>query len=797
LPNPNIPIFVRKQLELRREANIRRFNNASTPHITNYQNGKTAWIRMSSGVNIVDPDLANSFGVGVGNQLAKNKILQSGELYITPEGKYVMRAAIGNMGGAYGDAINGNRGEYGIRPMAGIKSITIDGISSQGGTRNATIKYYCWSKKELDALLLLYARIGHSILLEWGWSQYFQNPSNNETIKTYKFDKLESKINYYNILDDSLIEEQIYRDIFDYTLESPQKEINKNDKIYNDGYKPRKLMEQHSGNYEAFYGRVKNFNWKEVENGGYEITTVMMGVGEFINSHKAEYSSKVDVGKLLNISSVTPAQKIDFYEGKLFGTLSEIFNKSKDAVDASKELFNNFYLKLDTLKELNIKKRIPVITARVSVNSTTNFEVYIRFNELVEIINQFMLIYINNNAPIFKISLQDNAYDDIECNAHYLQMSADISKCIIKQCDSDSLVPKTLKYSYFDKTSVEPDDVNFFVKDKKYSKGLLKNVYLNINYLKKVIDNSKSKDGILLYDYLMNILKDIQISLGDINDFSMVVDHYSNIVRIIDRNNVIDDLSPDEYENLYQLDLNGATSVVRSYNLESMIDSRTAQSMAIASAGLQNGAADITNSDYKVLNFGTENRHVRASGEKIPKATLTVEKNAEIQKDLKNLEAMLKYVYATKFLNLDRNNLKLGDLSVALKELIVQEIALYSTADDTIADFYAKRSVPIRMNLTMDGIGGLNLGQVFRISDDKLPIGYGFSKNKKNRIAFKILNISQTIDNNDWKLDVQAQIAFVKTNVAFNLTASKIFQNSGLNDVNSPTYKNLMASYLK
>lgn len=797
MPNPNIPNFVRKQLELRREANIRRFNNVATPHITNYQNGKTAWIRMTSGVDIDDQDLANSFGVAVGNQLAKNKILQSGELYITPEGKYAMRAAIGNMGGAYGDARNGNRGEYGIRPMAGIKSITIDGISSQGGTRNATIKYYCWSKKELDALLLLYTRIGHSILLEWGWSQYFENPSKNESIKEYKFDKLESKINYYNILDNSLIEEQIYRDIFDYTLESTQKEVNKNDKLYPDGYKPKKLMEQHSGNYEAFYGRVKNFNWKEVENGGYEITTVMMGVGEFINSHKAEYSSKVDVGKLLNISSVTPAQKLDFYDGKLFGTLSEIFNKCKETVDASKELFNSFYLKLDTLKELNINKKIPVVTARVSANSTTNFEAYIRFNELVEIINKYMLLYVNNNSPIFKISLQDSSYDDIECNAHYLQMSADISKCIIKQCDSEALVPKTLKYSYFDKTSVEPKDVNFFVKDKKYSKGLLKNVYLNINYLKKVINNSKTKDGILLYDYFTTILQDVQTNLGGLNEFAMVADQYSNSVRIIDRNNVIDDLSPIEYENLYQLDLNGATTIVRSYALESMIDSRTAQSMAIASAGLQNGAADITNSHYKVLNFGTSDRHVKSTGEKVPSTTVTVEKNVEIQKDLKNLEAMLKYVYSTKFLNLDRNTLNLGDLSIPLKELITQEITLLSTTDDTIADFYGKRSVPIRLNLVMDGIGGLNLGQAFRIPDDKLPIGYGFSKNKKNRIAFKILNISQTIDNNDWKLDIQAQIAFVKTNAAFNISKSKIFENTGLNDANSASYKNLMGSYLK
>jgi len=39
--------------------------------VKDYQNGKTAWIRMTSGVDIVDQDLANSFGVTVGNQLAK------------------------------------------------------------------------------------------------------------------------------------------------------------------------------------------------------------------------------------------------------------------------------------------------------------------------------------------------------------------------------------------------------------------------------------------------------------------------------------------------------------------------------------------------------------------------------------------------------------------------------------------------------------------------------------------------------------------------------------------------------
>lgn len=796
MPNPNIPIFVKKQLELRNEANLRLLNGVATPSILNFQNGKTGWIRMTSGVNITDVDLANTFRVSTGNQLAKNKVLQSGELYIDQNGKYAQRAAIGNLGGAYGDSANGNRGEYGIRPMAGLKSLTVDGISTQGGSRNITIKFNCWSREERDALLLLYASFGHDILIEWGWSQYFQNPLQNESIKEYKFDKLESKINYYNILDNTLVQEQIYRDIFDYTLDTDIKEKRKNDNLYSEGFKPKKLMELHSGNYEAFYGLVKNFSWKEIENGGYEITTIAMGVGEFINSHKAEFPTKIDLSKFLNVQSITPAQKLDFFEGKLNGILSEILNKAKETTDASKELFNNFYLKLNTLKEIRKDGKIPIVTSRVPANNTSTFEAYIRMEELVEIINKYMMLYVNNNAPIFKISLKDNSFEDIQCNAHYLQLSADNSICLIKQCDSESLCPKTMRYSYFDKSSVEASDSTFFVKDSKYSKGLIKNVYLNINYLKKAITASKTDKGVFLYDYMMNILKDVQVSLGGLNDFDFTVDQYSNTVRIYDKLNVIDDITQTEYEKLFKFDLNGSTSIVRKYSIESSIDSRTANSMVIASSGVINGATGTNNSEFKIVNFGIESRHIKASGEKNPKPTVNVEKVDVVQRAKTYTEAILKYVYSTKMQNLDRNNFNLGNLSDALKTLINQEISLLNVEGD-LADLYSKKGVPIRLNMTIDGIGGLNVGQVFRIPDDKLPLGYGYDKQKNYRIAFKILNITQQIDGNDWTLELQALMTFVKTNNVGNVNVARIFQGTSFNDPNSSDYKNLMGAYLK
>lgn len=802
MPNANIPKFVRNQIDLRTEANLRLLNGNPTPSIHNFNNGNSGWIRMTSGVDIVDADLARTLGVSTGNQLAKNKILQSGELAIDADGKYKMRAALGNQGGAYGDEANGNR-EYGIRPMAGIKSLSVDGIANNGATRNATVVIQCWTKKELDALLLLYARLGHSVLIEWGWSQYFNNPKDGN-IKSYQFDKLESKINYYNILDNNLPQEQIYRDIFDYTLDDPSREAKKNENLYTDGYRPRKLMEVHSGNYEAFFGLVKNFTWRELKNNGYEITTVVMGMGGFLDSVKTEYVSKVDPAKFLNITSITPAQKLDFFVGKMNGTLSEIYNRAKESADASKEIFNNFYLKLSTLKELSLRtsqgiagNQIPVVTARALANNTSNFECYIRFEELVQIINQYMITSVNNNAPMVKLSLQDAIYEDNECLSHYLQLSGDISVCLIKQCESESLCPKSMRYSYFDKSTVQADDVNFFVKgNKKYNRGLIKNIFLNINYLKKVITTIKTSEGTYLYDFIMTILKDVQASLGDINSFELRADPFSNVVRIYDSSAILNDMTTNEYESTYKFELKGGVTAVRDCVLESTIDSKTANAVVIATRGLQLGETGVDNANVAILNFGTQDRHVRVTGEKVPSTNISYEKINFLENAKLYTEAILKYVYSTKMIGLERNSLTITNVNEALKKLIQQEITLNKNNFVAGSDYYAMRTVPIRITLTLSGVGGLNVGQKFRISDDKLPIGYGFSYAKTHQHCFMITNVAHRIEGNDWVTEVQGTTSFIPTKDVGNIGSNKIFENTSLGDVNSTDYKNLMASYL-
>jgi hypothetical protein len=57
----------------------------------------------------------------------------------------------------------------------------------------------------------------------------------------------------------------------------------------------------------------------------------------------------------------------------------------------------------------------------------------------------------------------------------------------------------------------------------------------------------------------------------------------------------------------------------------------------------------------------------------------------------------------------------------------------------------------------MDGIGGIIIGNLFRIPDDLLPRGYKGGGAGPSKIAYVVLGIGHSINNNDWvtKLDAQ------------------------------------------
>lgn len=157
-----------KQLERRAEVLSRGIRNSND---LRYLNEKTSWVRMISGVDTQDAE--NNFT----SEEAKGFILSGGELEW--DGKRFIRRRGFNTGNNEEE-----RGRYnydkdlGIRPEAGVTSFSIKHIGTYGSLREANITFNVWTKKDLEKAQNLFLRPGVSIIIEWGNAIYLDNTGN-------------------------------------------------------------------------------------------------------------------------------------------------------------------------------------------------------------------------------------------------------------------------------------------------------------------------------------------------------------------------------------------------------------------------------------------------------------------------------------------------------------------------------------------------------------------------------------------------------------------------------------------
>jgi GH24 family phage-related lysozyme (muramidase) len=64
--------------------------------------------------------------------------------------------------------------------------------------------------------------------------------------------------------------------------------------------------------------------------------------------------------------------------------------------------------------------------------------------------------------------------------------------------------------------------------------------------------------------------------------------------------------------------------------------------------------------------------------------------------------------------------------------------------------------IPVKISLTMDGIGGLIIGHLFKIPADLLPRGYKFSDGSSSKLLQIITGISHKIAGGDWTTTIDA-----------------------------------------
>jgi hypothetical protein len=239
---------------------------------------KSGWARLVSSVNIElqptsdilklsDKDYQTYYGrfnlnsalpYNAPDSLAKNWILEAGCSVQNGNG-INLRAGVGP-DGAYG---LGGIEELGYRPMPGLTGVTIETTGRLGSLRQANIQFKVWNMNQLNVIEALYFRLGYSMLLEWGHTQYFENDGNFQRT-TFG-------------IDDPFVggkrKERIQQDI---------------------ARKSRRTF----GNYDGMLGIVSNFNWSMNQDGGFDCTVRLVGLGSVMDSMRINQAYKLPDGLL-------------------------------------------------------------------------------------------------------------------------------------------------------------------------------------------------------------------------------------------------------------------------------------------------------------------------------------------------------------------------------------------------------------------------------------------------------------------------------------------------------------------
>jgi hypothetical protein len=249
------PDFVKKQLKLREDIVSKTIR---TPDAHHFITARTPFVRMSSSVNIISPEAPKG-----SDALARKNVLFGGEAIYNGNGNYQLKNGFNTTDGAY------KKGPLGIRPMAGVNSLSVKNRGAYGSLRELTVNFTCWDIRQLEELEVLYMRPGFTVLVEWGWTTYLKDIDG-------KLNKSHSP-EYYDLFDNRNAGK---------TIQQIVKEL-------------RVKSELSQGNYDAHFGKIKNYQWSARSDGGFDCTTTVVSLGEILESLKVNYvAPQIDVYKI-------------------------------------------------------------------------------------------------------------------------------------------------------------------------------------------------------------------------------------------------------------------------------------------------------------------------------------------------------------------------------------------------------------------------------------------------------------------------------------------------------------------
>ena len=567
----SFPPEIVKQIESRQK--VYGALNRSNDQIR-YMNGNTAWVRLSSAVKISSQIqdasgsyISSSFSqFGGGDELAKKWVLFGGtSLY----GSQEITDADGNPDSktSFNGFYSGLKGyqlggmSQGYRPQPGITSFETKN-RDRGSIRESNIKIKCFNKEQFECIDILYLRLGYSVFIEWGHSIYVDNDGKIKDIQ--ETDTLTSK--FLNGDYDNLGPQPIYKALYD---------------------QRNKLQ----GNYDGFFGTVINFDWSYESDGSYNINLKLISKGDIIDTlkinplplglsietieEKKETEENLQSAELdqdyLSYSKNKNQMAYDFWSARekldgntetttnwksllllggaiVVGTVLTIVTAGAGTPIAAILIggaattgvgFQVYYGKYTTDANITISKWAKTdfdctyeedMIKINEINGTFSFDeqlYYIRLGGFIDYVNERFLLYTGNRET----KSPSNIHIDNDQGGSLIFTTENVLSSNPKIC-----VIKTDVTTSTDTFSIFPNlPAQFREEIEGVTVGNLYNVYINMVYILKSMEEIKDKDGNSnLYDLLLKIADGINSSLGGLNKIQPVIDETFGRVYFVD-----------------------------------------------------------------------------------------------------------------------------------------------------------------------------------------------------------------------------------------------------------------------
>jgi len=773
-----------------------------------YLNSKTAWVKLASGVSLKGDERIKDLGwngINDGMDLAKKYVLFGGV-----SKKIDNSTTLQQLGGftTKKDEINAyninakqqkENLDFGFVPPPGIESVDVKNMN-RGSIKKATVKIKAYSRDQFDILDILYMRLGYTVLLEWGWSHYFNN---NGKLETMGYTLVEAEKGFFST-----------------SAKSHKQFLPKIERYRKDK----------SGNYDGLLAKVSNFDWTFNPDGSYDITLTLISLGDIIESLKTNVSPRLLEGeenlpekpkdvisellyswKQANVKNggtggiIQPkpiyAQPLGFFPAghfiKPLTSSTQTFPSEK--FYTPRDIIQDFNKNIEEYKKYIIDEVI-LYTDFAEGNTALSFKQKLKesnidlkklkIQEEFRFSGEYSIIYTipigdielenDKNVVYFNYKIEEEGENNIGQNNlnYYMNFSHLLKKvkelCLPVNNNEEKIIDievSNMKMLYYpNQISFDPricvvrgeiDNNLIYPELKEWGSentgtAKIENIYINFASIQNAIDSNLDENNKLaLVPFFQSICNDLNRALGGINNLEPVVDEDTNILSIIDGSYISDDAYQDPPPYILEVfgynPSNGVSNFIRNLDLKTQITPEYASMITIgATAGGYVKGTEATM--FSKWNKGIVDRFKE---EYLPPSTTTENQEENIREPETNYIKYLKSNEKILGLNGNGNNI-LDDTVIDNNLSVVTEYYKYlnyiaQKEQDTFSSS-TNGFIPFNLGVTMDGISGMKIYNKLNVSTRFLP------KNYPDALHFIIKGVSHKISNQDWETTLETTV---------------------------------------